>query len=77
VGHWPVDSTAADLDGDGDNVLATANQSPEGVSVLLNNGDGTFAPARAYPAARSEDGSGPTNVVAVDFNEDEDELSGW
>jgi hypothetical protein len=70
VGHWPVDSTAADLDGDGDNDLATANQSPDGVSVLLNNGDGTFAPARTYHAVDSEDGSGPSNVLAADFNED-------
>jgi hypothetical protein len=70
VGHVPVGSTAADLDGDGDNDLATANQSPDGVSVLLNNGDGTFAPARTYHAVRSEDGSGPSNVLAADFNED-------
>src|SRR5262249_49402198 len=41
------------------------NTMPGSVSVLLNNGDGTFAPAVAYAA-----GSGPEAVVAADFNGD-------
>ncbi|MGB2696403.1 MAG: FG-GAP-like repeat-containing protein [Candidatus Zixiibacteriota bacterium] len=51
VGQWPYSVVAADLDGDGDVDLATANETSEYsayVSVLLNNGDGTFAPYSTY-----------------------------
>jgi hypothetical protein len=51
VGQWPYSIIAADLDGDGDVDLATANETSEYfayVSVLLNNGDGTFAPYSTY-----------------------------
>lgn len=74
VGHVPVGSTAADLDGDGDNDLVTANERSQNVSVLLNNGDGSFGQARNYYALDPNLGGnrdkGPTNVVAADFNED-------
>ncbi len=69
VGNDAVDVAAADLDGDGDNDLVTANENANNVSVLLNNGDGTFAPARNYPALLFSD-KGPTDVLAADFNED-------
>ena len=39
---------AADLDGDGDQDLAVANYGSNNVSVLKNNGDGTFASAVNY-----------------------------
>jgi hypothetical protein len=39
---------AADLDGHGDNDLAVANHAISCVSVLLNNGDGTFQEAVDY-----------------------------
>jgi hypothetical protein len=45
--------------------LAVANSSDESVSVLLNQGDGTFAPAVPYAA-----GDYPTKVAAADLNGD-------
>ena len=43
VGYNPLSVFSADLDGDGDNDLAVANYGSDNVSVLLNNGNGTFA----------------------------------
>jgi hypothetical protein len=48
VGTDPTDVAAGDLDGDGSVDLAAANESSDSVSVLLNNGDGTFQPAVSY-----------------------------
>ena len=44
----PTGLAAADLDGDGDLDLATANRDSDNVAILLNNGDGTFAPPVPY-----------------------------
>jgi hypothetical protein len=55
----------ADLNGDGllDIVTANFSSAPTGtVSVLLNNGDGTFAPAVTYPA-----GNGPYGLAVADL----------
>ena len=41
--------TAADFDGNGTTDLAVANDWDNTVSVLLNNGNGTFAAAATYP----------------------------
>lgn len=71
VGSTPVDSVAADFDGDGDRDLAVANEDSENVSVLLNNGDGTFGQARNYRVlAKFFEDKGATGIVAADFNED-------
>ena len=43
VGRYPGSAAAADLDGDGDLDLAVANARDDDVSVLRNEGDGTFA----------------------------------
>ncbi len=56
-----------DLDGDLDNDLAVANQFSDDISLLMNNGDGTFAMHVTY-----EVGDGPTSVVMGDFDGDLD-----
>ena len=58
---------AADLDGDGDADLAVANFGSDNVSVLKNNGDGTFAAAVNYAT-----GDGPNLVFAADLDGDND-----
>jgi len=62
----PTALTAVDVDGDGDFDLAVANSSKPGaagqcnnVSVLLNNGSGSFGPAQDYPA-----GDGPSGIAS-------------
>jgi hypothetical protein len=71
AGHDPISLASADLDGDGDFDLAVANRigedsiHPGSVSVLLGNGDGTFAGQVSYEA-----GDGPTAVAIGDFNGD-------
>ena len=65
----PYSIFASDLDGDGDNDLATANVGsyPGNVSVLLNNGDGTFQTEINYGAD-----NGPISIFASDLDRDGD-----
>lgn len=75
VGNGPDGLAVADLNGDGrpDIIVANsgtnrtdpANADSNTVSVLLNNGDGTFASKQDYPT-----GPNPTAVVAADVNGD-------
>ena len=65
VGGFPTSVFIADVDGDGDNDLAVANMRSNTVSVLSNNGDGTFAPKTDYEA-----GDGPTSVFIADLDGD-------
>ena len=58
---------AADLDGDGDVDIATFNDSTDDVSVLLNNGNGSFAAPRRYPGTEN-----PVDITAADLNGDGD-----
>jgi len=58
---------SADFDGDGDQDLVTANYGSANVSVLLNNGNGTFAIRVNYAA-----GSNPASVFAADMDGDGD-----
>ena len=64
-GAGPVSVTAADLDGDGFPDLITANGSDGSVSILRNNGDGTFAAPVSCPA-----GADPVAVAVADMNGD-------
>jgi len=67
VGHNPTSAFAADLDGDGDMDVATTNASSGDISIVSNNGDGTFAPPSAYAV-----GGYPSAVLAADLDSDGD-----
>ena len=68
-GTWQTDSLAiGDLDGDGVPDLALTNAAQESVSVLLGQGDGTFADGVAYARAH---GPNP-GVVLGDLDGDGD-----
>jgi hypothetical protein len=68
VGASPKSVVAADLDGDGDQDLAVANWGSNDVSVLKNNGDGTYAPAASYVT-----GQFAASVFAADLDGDGDQ----
>jgi FG-GAP-like repeat/Calx-beta domain/Carboxypeptidase regulatory-like domain len=66
VGNSPHSCALGDLNGDGKQDIAVANNgSPGNISVLLGVGDGTFGAKTDYAAA-----SGPYAVVTVDLNGD-------
>jgi hypothetical protein len=64
-GRFPNSVAVGDFNGDGKADIVTANSDTNDVSVLLGNGDGTFQPARRYPA-----GSVPYTIAVGDFNGD-------
>ncbi len=63
AGIEPFLLAIGDLDGVNGPDLAVANASSDNVSVLLNQGDGTFATAVAYTA-----GNGPVSVAIGDLD---------
>jgi hypothetical protein len=70
AGMNPISIAIGDLNGDGKPDLAVANQfgatgNVGNVSVLVNNGDGTFAARRDYDA-----GANPTAIAIGDLNGD-------
>jgi FG-GAP-like repeat len=69
VGVEPYSVAMGDFDGDGKLDLAIANTGaspgPSTVSVLINNGDGTFGPTAAYAT-----GAFSSSVAVGDFNGD-------
>lgn len=75
VGNSPDGLAVADVNGDGkpdilvansgNNPADAANTDSNTISVLLNNGDGTFAPKQDYAT-----GPNPTAVVVADVNGD-------
>ncbi|UCG60298.1 MAG: VCBS repeat-containing protein, partial [Candidatus Zixiibacteriota bacterium] len=67
VGSGPRSVFTCDLDGDDDDDLATANSESDNVSVLTNNGDGTYSGADNYPV-----GDCPVSVHGNDLDDDED-----
>jgi len=67
TGDSPFSVFASDLDGDGDNDLALANWYSDNVSILKNNGDGSFQAAVNYGA-----GAAPFSIFSADFDGDGD-----
>jgi microcystin-dependent protein len=67
AGLHPFDMLSADLDGDGDTDLVATEGIDPVVSVLLNHGDGTFAPSVLYAA-----GLYPSEVTGADLDADGD-----
>jgi ankyrin repeat protein len=63
----PYSVFCADLDGDTDLDLAVANLASDNVSILKNNGDGTFESAVNYGA-----GDAPFSVFCADLDGDTD-----
>jgi uncharacterized repeat protein (TIGR01451 family) len=63
----PVSVVVADFDGDGHSDLAVSNgaTSADDVSILLNNGNGTFKNAVNYKV-----GPNPNKLITADFNGD-------
>ena len=67
AGNYPYSVFCADLDGDAYLDLAVANAESDNVSILKNNGDGTFQSAVNYGA-----GSYPVSVFCGDLDGDGD-----
>jgi hypothetical protein len=67
VGDGPWSVFACDLDADGDLDIAAGNEFSDNVSILLNNGDGTFASHTDYAA-----GDAAISVFAADLDHDGD-----
>jgi hypothetical protein len=65
VGEFPIALVAADITGDGQLDLATANFVANSVSLLVGSPDGSFLPAASF-----EVGSEPHDLAAGDFNGD-------
>lgn len=65
MGSQPNKIRAEDIDGDGFSDLVTANTVSRDVSVLLNQGQGTFS-----PQVRVVVGDGPLFLVVDDVNGD-------
>ncbi|MBD3232715.1 MAG: hypothetical protein GF315_03215, partial [candidate division Zixibacteria bacterium] len=67
TGDSPRSVCSVDLNGDGDYDLAVANASSDNVSILINNGDGTFAEDVTYGV-----GDEPYSVYSSDLDGDGD-----
>jgi hypothetical protein len=67
VGDSPVSVFSADLDGDSCNDIVVANSQSDNLSILSNNGDGTFQAAVSLAA-----GDGPRSAFAIDLDGDSD-----
>ena len=66
IGHALADVIAADFDADGDADLATANWDDASITVLYNDGRGTFSSRATLPVPE-----GPMALAASDLNADD------
>ncbi len=67
LGNGPSSVAVGDFNGDGFLDLAATNRSDNTVSILLGNGNGTFAPQVHSPFAT---GLTPVSIAVGDFNDD-------
>src|SRR5579862_3330560 len=65
VGAGPAQLITADFNGDHIPDLATVNSGANSVSILINNGDGTFRPQLEFAT-----GPAPVGLAAVYWNKD-------
>ncbi|HEV2388906.1 MAG TPA: FG-GAP-like repeat-containing protein [Candidatus Acidoferrales bacterium] len=65
TGKKPAAVAAGDFNGDTFPDLAVANQADDTVSILLNNGSGSFTAGQVIPVQSS-----PVSIATVDFNGD-------
>jgi Ca2+-binding RTX toxin-like protein len=66
VGRSPDSVASADFNGDGKADIVTADENGK-ITILLGNGDGTFAKAKSYSDGLT---NGPTTLTVADFNND-------
>ena len=69
VGTVPREVAVGDLDGDGDRDFVAGNYQSNNLSVMLNDGSGTFTQAAGSPIAV---GTRPVGVVLGQFDGDDD-----
>ncbi len=67
-GNGPNAIATADVNSDGNNDLVTANSNSDNVTVLLGDGEGSFAERLHFPT--SPPGSSPRSLIVHDLNED-------
>jgi len=70
-GDAPFAVRCCDINGDGRPDLVTANDASDTISVLINNGNGTYAPKVRWPVDIDQQAlSEPVDVVCCDVNGD-------